>query len=417
MNSAPNLFRCACVLAAILSAGTVRAAEKEPDLLDALHADRAITDSQYAQLKQAQRKEAERARRPAIDGYIQFDAPLSVTHDDVLGSRTNLRRFYVRLRDTIAPGWRYSTTFGYFNGATYFVHGTVTYTGFKRLAVTGGYFKEPFSLSYLTSPANLLLPERPLPVMALDPGKHIGAALTTHGERWTLSGGLFGGNYKQTAAAPQGAAGRWGASVRGTLTPWYSHDGFWEIGASIARRRADTDHTVAFGYLPESFTIGTKLAATPAITGVSHFSRLGVETLVHAGAFAVQGEYLQARVVRPGAATLRLPGWYAQASWSLTGEQRAFSPAKGVLGGLVPAHPVSAGGRGAWEIAARYSALDLNDAALRGGSERNVTLGVNWYPERPLKIMLDAIRVLPVHGGSHAGVSTTIVMLRLQAAY
>lgn len=65
----------------------------------------------------------------------------------------------------------------------------------------------------------------------------------------------------------------------------------------------------------------------------------------------------------------------------------------------------------------RYSALDLNNADISGGFERNATVGVNWYPEMPLKLMLDAIRVLPVDGGSHAHTATTIVMLRLQAAY
>lgn len=398
--------------------GTVRA-DDNTDLLDTLHANHTITDQQYARLKLlTETKEAKRGTRwPKIDGYLQIDAPLSVAHADVLGSRTDLRRFYVRLRDTIAPGWRYKATFGYFNGATYFVGGDVTYSGFKRLTVTGGYFKEPFSLSYLSSPKNLLLPERPLPVMALTPGKKIGVALSTHGERWSLSGGVFGGSYKHTAASPKGVAGRWGESVRGTITPWHSHDSFWEIGASYARRQADSDHTVAFGYLPESFTIGTKLAKTPQITGVSHFSTAGAETLLHAGAFALQSEYLVVNVARSDAPKLRLPGWYAQASWSITGEQRRFSRASSVLGGLTPEHTRFAGGRSAWEVAVRYSRLDLNDADVSGGFERNVTIGVNWYPEKPLKIMLDAIRVLPMLGGSHDGVSTTIVMLRMQAAY
>lgn len=388
MTTARRGFAYGCVLAAALAGGSVRAADSPNG-----------------------------PRWPKVDGYIQFDAPLSVAHDTVLGSRTVLRRFYVRVRDSIAPGWAYTTTFGYFNGATYFVHGTVSYTGFKRLAITGGYFKEPFSLSYLTSPKNLLLPERPLPVMALDPGKKIGFALSTHGDRWTLSGGMFGSGYKETAATPKGVAGRWGDSVRGTVTPWSAHGNLWEIGASYARRQADSNRVIAFGYLPESFTVGTKLAETPPITGVSHFSTADAETLLHVGAFALQGEYLLTHVVRRGAPTLRLPGWYAQASWSITGEQRQFSPASGRLGGLTLRHAQSHARRGTWELAARYSTLDLNDAGVSGGFERNASIGVNWYPEKTLKIMLDAIRVLPLRGGGHPGMSTTIVMLRMQAAY
>jgi len=417
------------LLGALLMTGAARASDI--DLLDTLHANHTITDAQYARLKQqAETKAAGGKKGPAkphgdsfaglhlpnIDGYLQVDVPLSVGSDSRLGSRTDLRRFYVHLYDTIAPGWSYTTTFGYFNGATYFVGGDVTYSGFKRLAITGGYFKEPFSLSYLTSPKNLLFAERPLPVMALDPGKKIGVALRTHGARWSLSGGVFGGGYDQTASSPK-SAGRWGESVRATITPWYSHRGLWEFGASYAWREADSDHSATFGYLPESFTVGTKLANTPPITDVSWFSTADAETLLHAGPFALQGEYLLTHVDRDGAAALTLPGWYAQASWSITGEQRHFSPATGTLGGLTPAHTISAGGWGAWEVAVRYSALDLNNADISGGFERNATVGVNWYPETPLKLMLDAIRVLPVDGGSHAHTATTIVMLRLQAAY
>jgi phosphate-selective porin OprO/OprP len=34
---------------------------------------------------------------------------------------------------------------------------------------------------------------------------------------------------------------------------------------------------------------------------------------------------------------------------------------------------------GAWEIAARYSTLDLQDQEILGGSESNVTIGLNWW--------------------------------------
>lgn len=402
-----------------------------PRLLDVLHANHVITDKQYAELAATPREQVATApsnpapagdastgpHLPKIDGYLQYDVPLSVDHANRLGSRTNLRRFYVHIHDTIAPDWSYSTTFGYFNGATYFASGDITYTGFRNTTVTGGYFKEPFSMSYLTSPANLLFPERPLPVQALVPGKQIGVAVGRHGPRWTLSGGVFGGSYNQTAANPEGVAGRWGGSVRGTFVPWMSGDSLWAIGASAAWREADSNHSIAFGYLPESFTVGTRFANTPKITGVSSFWTGGFETLLRTGPFTLQGEYLATHVDRQNAPSLSFPGWYAQAGWSLTGEQRKYAAATGTLGGLTPEHPLSSGGWGAWELAMRYSSLDLNDGGINGGFERNVSVGVNWYPEKALKFMLDSIRVLPVRGGPEPDLSTTIWMLRMQAAY
>ena len=36
-------------------------------------------------------------------------------------------------------------------------------------------------------------------------------------------------------------------------------------------------------------------------------------------------------------------------------------------------------GHGAWEVAGRWSYLDLNDSAIRGGTIMDYTAGVNWY--------------------------------------
>lgn len=437
----------ACCLASAVFAVTGVAHADDMALLDTLHANHTITDAQYAKLKlqlenerakkaaaaqavasrEAASKQAEAAKSdassgfhlPKIDGYLQVDVPLSVGDGNKLGSSTNLRRFYVHIHDHIAPDWSYSTTFGYYNGETYFASGDMTYSGLDlsghRLAITGGYFKEPFSLSYLTSPKNLLFPERPLVVMALVPNKKIGLQLATHGDRWTAAAGIFGGSYSQKAEP--GVEGRWGESVRATATPWLGHDSLWEVGASFAWREADSNHVETFGYWPESLVEGAKLANTPSIQHVSWFATTGAETLAQAGPFALQAEYLLTNVNRERAPHLAFSGWYVQTSWSLTGEKRHFNQTNGTIGGLMPEHTISSGGWGAWELALRYSSLDLNNADINGGFERNVSFGVNWYPEKPLKFMLDAIRVLPVRGGAYPDQSTTIVMLRLQAAY
>jgi len=95
-------------------------------------------------------------------------------------------------------------------------------------------------------------------------------------------------------------------------------------------------------------------------------------------------------------------GWYVQASWVLTGESKKYKPEIGAYGIPKPAEnfTLDKGGLGAWELAARYSDLNLNynegkaglatpTGGIRGGDQRIWSAGLNWYPNQVLRFMLD----------------------------
>ena len=44
-----------------------------------------------------------------------------------------------------------------------------------------------------------------------------------------------------------------------------------------------------------------------------------------------------------------------------------------------------------FEVAARYSALDLQSGLTNGGRLEDVTAGVNWYPDRNIRVLADYI--------------------------
>ena len=48
-------------------------------------------------------------------------------------------------------------------------------------------------------------------------------------------------------------------------------------------------------------------------------------------------------------------------------------------------------GKGAWQVGARYSQVNFNDAGTNGGIVRDVTLGLNWYLNPNLKFQFDTI--------------------------
>ena len=80
-------------------------------------------------------------------------------------------------------------------------------------------------------------------------------------------------------------------------------------------------------------------------------------------------------------------------SWLVTGESRPYSAKKGTFSRVKPNKPFSLknGGWGALEVAARYSALDLNDGAIQGGEIEDITLGVNWYLNNNTRLMANYI--------------------------
>jgi phosphate-selective porin OprO/OprP len=169
-----------------------------------------------------------------------------------------------------------------------------------------------------------------------------------------------------------------------------------------------------------------------------------VESGVTFDNFLAQAGYFQYGIDQRGLTSLRgqgFDGWYAEASWVLTGESRGWSSANGAFTGPRPRINFSPGahGWGAFEVAARYSALDLNDNAgvlggalpaggVRGGEQRITTLGLNWYPNSVVKFMLQAQNVQisrlngataapPIPANGSLGQNFNTLALRSQIAF
>jgi phosphate-selective porin OprO/OprP len=100
-------------------------------------------------------------------------------------------------------------------------------------------------------------------------------------------------------------------------------------------------------------------------------------------------------------------GWYVEGTWILTGETKPYTAQAinnevGAFGNPIPSRPFSLDGDswGTWEVTARYSDMNLNYnpfqlastsqlAGITGGDERIVTLGLNWYLNRNVKLQVN----------------------------
>ena len=140
---------------------------------------------------------------------------------------------------------------------------------------------------------------------------------------------------------------------------------------------------------------------------------IGTEFLYIRGPFSVQAEYAWAAandVVIPnpspkGPKTLGLGdvwfnGGYIQLSYFLTGENRRYDRRLGRLDPyyVTPYTPFyfTRGedghwlfGRGAWEVAARWNHLNLDNGLIQAGQTDALEVGLNWYLNTNLKIQFE----------------------------
>lgn len=246
-------------------------------------------------------------------------------------------------------------------------------------AVRFGHFKEPFSLETLTSSNDMTFVERAAPA-ALVPERNFGlmAANAVLDERMTLAAGVFRPSDDVGLTVSDEA---WAGTARVTGLPLWADEGrdLVHLGAAYSYRSFD-DEQVRFNSRPEVPLVASAVDTGTVAVDTSHL--LGAEAAWVRGPFSVQGEYVGAFADAPSGSNPDLWGAYVYASWFLTGEHRPYKTGEGAFDRLKPRRPFLFGenaGPGAWELAARYSFLDLSDGDVSGGELDTYTLGLNWY--------------------------------------
>jgi phosphate-selective porin OprO/OprP len=58
---------------------------------------------------------------------------------------------------------------------------------------------------------------------------------------------------------------------------------------------------------------------------------------------------------------------------------RKYNKKSGTFGGVPVSRSVYQGGKGAWEVSARWSTIDLADGLVDGGEMDIASLGLNWW--------------------------------------
>jgi phosphate-selective porin OprO/OprP len=190
--------------------------------------------------------------------------------------------------------------------------------------------------------------------------------------------------------------------------------------------------TLTLSDRPEVRIDPTTLVSTGAVAGVSGAQVYSAEAAGTYGPLFFQGEYFWYNVDRNAFAplpSLKFQGGYAEAAYVLTGETRLYNSAAASYSGIAPANPFSltGGGWGAWEIAGRFSTIDLNDQLARangvaGGRQTIYTLALNWYVNGNVRFMFDYLhgdvaKQVSAINVRDAGAKFDAVAMRTQIAF
>jgi len=97
------------------------------------------------------------------------------------------------------------------------------------------------------------------------------------------------------------------------------------------------------------------------------------------GPFWLASEYTRTNVDSPLLGNPSFDGYFVAASWILTGEMRNYNRKSGTFGGVPVSRSVYQNGKGAWELAARWSNVNLNDGLVNGGDMDIASLALTWW--------------------------------------
>lgn len=348
-----------------------------------------------------------------VSCYFQNDWSWASQDDDLensgighLEDGTRFRRARIGLNGELYKYYEFKAEYDFAQGDADFAD---VYMGVTKISeflygIRAGQMKEPISMESLTSARHITFVERGLP-NALIPGRNTGLMLYGNAfeERMNWQVGFFrdtdnfGDSSAQTSTAGPGSAarqedGKYATTVRLSGTPLYETEDSMLLHVGAAFRYANPGNDeFNVSSRPEARIVPNFVASGDF--PVDDFITLQGEVAFVWGPFSFQGEIVWTDFSgeNSGDAEPNFWGYFVEAAYFLTGESRPYKTRMGTFDRIVPKENFlnDAGGLGAWQLALRYSYLDLTDDGIDGGELSDLTFGINWYMTPNTKWVLD----------------------------
>lgn len=369
---------------------------------------------------------------PVVAGRVMQDWMAWASVDDALsehfgadfGDGTEFRRARICVYGELYEHLEYRANYEFADGDAAFkdVYMDVTEIPFAG-TVRIGRTMEPFGLDQLTSSKYITFMERSL-LTAFVPSYSSGFMVRNGYADGAVR--IEAGVFRRTDDYGEAESddGRYSVTARIVGLP-YRHverDALLHLGFAVSHRNPE-GHEVRYRERPEVHMSPCRFVDTEEVPA-DNVLLLGGELLFILGPFHAQGEYMTASIASPraeageparDATDPSFSGYSIQASYMLTGESRPYT--EGALSRVKPRSSfLEDGGLGAWEIAARYSRLDLNDedGGVLGGRVADVTIGLNWYLHSHARLMVNYVHSTVFDGDRDEVGAAAALMTRVQ---
>jgi len=317
-----------------------------------------------------------------LRGRLQVDGARYDTDDPLFVDDVRIRRARLALSGELIAGFRFKLEYE-FGGNSPRPRGMYLRKELgENSLITIGNFKVPVSLQTATSSRYNTFMERSLPNVGTA-GYRLGMMVSTYGDSWSAASGITGGKVSgEYEVSNEGV----GFFARGVLNPVRSKDRLWHFGLGSEVRRYGTGDGLRLRSRPESYLTNVRLVDTQRITDLDESLRYTAEFAWRHKSLGVQAEFMGIKAKRLTGPDLDFSGWYAQAGWFITGESRRYDRRRGRFHRTAPEHSF-----GAWEVAIRYSTINLNSFDVLGGEETNTSIALNWYATDSIRFSLNYI--------------------------
>ena len=344
-----------------------------------------------------------------FDVRVQGDAAVFFGYDKNLvsiGNGMNIRRSRFAIKAQLDKNWYGEFDTDWTSGTPEIKDAILEYTGIPNLSIKMGNFKENFSIQRNTTSRYLQFMERPM-VTALAPSRHLGVAATWSCPLVWVSGGVFGPELKSSEEMTAMEDGNKdyglneGLSYTGkvAIRPINNQTSSLHIGAAVSYREPKLTSTDGYNATRYSSRNSTsinrkKFLDTDAIKGLDHELAYTFELAGHwkqlryEGAYIARTAYLDPEktvIPKEDLGPQTADGWYVQAGWLLFGGQQNYDAKGGKYTRINPGRSW-----GDVELCARYEVADFNCSKYyAGGSAQAFTLGLNFYPTKNVKFVIN----------------------------